>query len=134
MFEFFVYTYGPTLIGAVLCAVLGSLGFAAKRLYEKHVNTEEKKSIARTVASYVQQVWKDIHGPEKMAKALEAAEELLKKKNINFNASEMRIYIEAAVAEFNDAFHQPLTDEASADATRRVDIFEDRQESGLLDE
>ena len=134
MFEFFVYTYGPTLIGAVLCAVLGSLGFAAKCLYEKHINTEEKKSIARTVASYVQQVWKDIHGPEKMAKALEAAEELLKKKNINFNASEMRIYIEAAVAEFNDAFHQPLTDEASADATRRVDNFEDRQESGLLDE
>ena len=134
MFEFFVYTYGPTLVGALLCAIMGSLGFAAKRLYEKRINTEEKKSIARTVASYVQQVWKDIHGPEKMAKALEAAEELLKKKNINFNASEMRVYIEAALAEFNDAFHQPLTDEASAGATRRVDNFEDRQESGLLDE
>lgn len=134
MFEFFVYTYGPTLVGALLCAIMGSLGFAAKRLYEERINTEEKKSIACTVASYVQQVWKDIHGPEKMAKALEAAEELLKKKNINFNASEMRIYIEAAVAEFNEAFHQPLTDEASADATRRVDNFEDRQESGLLDE
>ena len=134
MFEFFVYTYGPTLVGALLCAIMGSLGFAAKRLYEKRINTEEKKSIARTVASYVQQVWKDIHGPEKMAKALEAAEELLKKKNINFNASEMRIYIEAAVAEFNEAFNQPLTDEASAGATRRVDNSEDRQESGLLDE
>ena len=134
MFEFFVYTYGPTLVGALLCAIMGSLGFAAKRLYEKRINTEEKKSIARTVASYVQQVWKDIHGPEKMAKALEAAEELLKKKNINFNASEMRIYIEAAVAEFNEAFNQPLTDEASAGATRRVDNSEDRQESGLRDE
>ena len=134
MFEFFVYTYGPTLVGALLCAIMGSLGFAAKRLYEKHINTEEKKSIARTVASYVQQVWKDIHGPEKMLKALEAAEELLKKKNINFNASEMRIYIEAALAEFNDAFHHPLTDEASAGATRRVDNYDYRQESGLLDE
>ena len=134
MFEFFVYTYGPTLVGALLCAIMGFLGFAAKRLYEKRINTEEKKSIARTVASYVQQVWKDIHGPEKMLKALEAAEELLKKKNINFNASEMRIYIEAALGEFNDAFHQPLTDAASAGATRRVDNFEDRQESGLLDE
>lgn len=134
MFEFFVYTYGPTLVGALLCAIMGSLGFAAKRLYDKHINTEEKKSIARTVASYVQQVWKDIHGPEKMAKALEAAEELLKKKNINFNASEMRIYIEAAVAEFNEAFHQPLTDEASAGAPRRVDNSEDLQESGLIDE
>ena len=46
----------------------------------------------------------------------------------------MRVLIEAAVAEFNDAFHQPLTDAASAGATRRVDNFEDRQESGLLDE
>ena len=134
MFEFFVYTYGPTLVGALLCAIMGSLGFAAKRLYEKRINTEEKKSIARTVASYVQQVWKDIHGPEKMAKALETASALLKKKNIDFDAAEMRVLIEAAVAEFNDAFHQPLTDEASAGATRRVDNFEDRQESGLLDE
>ena len=31
-------------------------------------------------------------------------------------------------------YPQPLTDEASAGATRRVDNFEDRQESGLLDE
>ena len=134
MFEFFVYTYGPTLIGALLCAIMGSLGFAAKRLYEKHINTEEKKSIARTVASYVQQVWKDIHGPEKMLKALEAAEELLRKKNINFNASEMRIYIEAALAEFNDAFQKHLNDAATADSTRRVDYSEDRADSGLIDE
>lgn len=134
MFEFFVYTYGPTLVGALLCAIMGSLGFAAKRLYEKHINTEEKKSIARTVAAFVEQVWKDIHGSEKMEKALETASALLKKKNIDYDASEMRVLIEAAVAEFNDAFHQPLTDEASAGATRRVDNYYDRQESGLLDE
>ena len=125
-FEYFIYTYGPTLALTILAAIFGTLGYTAKRLYTRYINTKEKES--------VEQVWKDIHGYEKMAKALETASALLKKKNIDYDAAEMRVLIEAAVAEFNDAFHQPLTDAASADATRRVDNFEARQESGLLDE
>ena len=133
-FEYFIYTDGPTLALTILAAIFGTLGYTAKRLYTRYINTKEKESVAYTVAAFVEQVWKGIHGSEKMEKALETASALLKKKNIDYDAAEMRVLIEAAVAEFNDAFHQPLTDEASAGATRRVDNFEDRQESGLLDE
>lgn len=133
-FEYFIYTYGPTLALTILAAIFGTLGYTAKRLYTRYINTKEKEAVAHTAASYVEQVWKDIHGNEKLTKALKTASALLKKKNIDFDAEEMEILIEAAVAEFNGAFHKPLTDEASAGATRRVDNFEDRQESGLLDE
>jgi hypothetical protein len=56
----------------------------------------------------VEQVWKDIHGEEKLQRALEAAEILLRKKGIPFDADEMMILIEAAVAEFNGVFHKEL--------------------------
>ena len=39
----------------------------------------------------------------------------------DFDAEEMQILIEAAVAEFNEAFKKPLTAESTADAVRRVE-------------
>ena len=57
---------------------------------------------------------------DKLAKALETAETLLRKKGISFDAEEMMVLIEAAVAEFNEAFKAPLLEAATADATRRA--------------
>ena len=65
----------------------------------------------------MEQVWKNLHGPEKLRKALETAQVLLSKKGIDFDAEEMEILIEAAVAEFNEAFRKPL-DSENADASR----------------
>ena len=65
--------------------------------------------------------------------ALETAAALLKKKGITFDAEEMKVLIEAAVSEFNDAFHKPLLDAPTADATRRI-VDDDREESGMLDD
>lgn len=122
--EYFFFCYGPELISAILAAVFGCLGYAAKRIYKGYIDkqndrldTETKISIARTAAKFVEQAWKILHGPEKLRKALEAAQALLAKKGIEFDADEMEIYIEAAVAEFNEAFRKPL-DSENADASR----------------
>lgn len=133
MIDYFVYTYGPTLVLAILCAIFGTLGHMAKQLYANYVNDDTKRAVAWTVVQFVEQVWKSLHGKEKLDKALEAAAELLRKKGIDFDASEMTVLIEAAVAEFNDAFHKPLDDASSAGAVRRM--YEDEHaESGLLEE
>ena len=132
MFDYFIYTYGPTLVMSILCAVFGALGHAAKQLWRSYVNTKEKESVAYTVAAFVEQVWKDIHGHDKLMKALETAKYLLFKKGISYDEKEMMVLIEAAVSEFNDAFHKPLLDATTADATRRI-VDDDREESGLLD-
>lgn len=121
MFDYFIYTYGPTLAMMILCAIFGTLGHIARRIYVNHVNDDTKRSVAAVAAQFVEQAWKTLHGAEKLQKALETAENLLKKKGIAFDADEMRVLIEAAVAEFNDAFHRPLNEQATADAVRRVD-------------
>ena len=54
MFDYFVYTYGPTLVLSILCAVFGALGHAAKQLWRSYVNTKEKESVAYTVAAFVE--------------------------------------------------------------------------------
>ena len=132
MFDYFVYTYGPTLAITILCAIFGTLGHVAKRIYVNHINDETKRSIAAVAAQFVEQAWKTLHGADKLQKALETAAALLKKKGITFDAEEMKVLIEAAVSEFNDAFHKPLLDATTADATRRI-VDDGREESGLLD-
>ena len=133
MIDYFIYTYGPTLAITILCAIFGTLGHVAKKIYVNHVNDDTKRSVARVVVQFVEQAWQALHGEEKLNKALETAEALLKKKGIAFDAEEMKVLIEAAVSEFNDAFHKPLLDAPTADATRRI-VDDGREESGLLEE
>ena len=120
MFEYIMYCYGNQILMAILCAVFGGLGYAAKKIYANHINDETKQAIARVAAQFVEQAWKALHGADKLQKALETAEILLRKKGIPFDAEEMAVLIEAAVAEFNEAFKKPLTAEDSAKATYRV--------------
>ncbi len=86
MFEYFITHYGTQLLTAILCALFGSLAYAAKQLATKYVNDDTKRSIAREAMLFVEQVWKTIHGADKLSKALEVAEALLKKKGIDFDA------------------------------------------------
>lgn len=121
IFETIITTYGNTVIGLILAVVFGALGIIAKQLAGRFIDTPVKEAVARTAAAFVEQIWKDIHGAEKLQKALETAEILMKKKGVDFDAEEMKILIEAAVAEFNDAFAKPLIMEDTASAVRRVE-------------
>ena len=125
MFEYFVYCYGTQILTAILCAIFGCLGYALKRMATKYVNDDTKRTVAKVAVQFVEQVWTSLHGADKLAKALETAAALLKKKGIDFDAEEMQVLIEAAVAEFNEAFKKPLLADSSADAVRRIEDTEE---------
>lgn len=124
MFMYFVSEYGPTIMMGILCAVFGCLGYAAKLLVAKYLTDDTKVTVARTVVQFVEQVYKQLHGPEKLGQALEAARAMLGKKGIEFDAEEMQVLIEAALAEFNEAFRRPLEDSGMESAVRRVESVE----------
>lgn len=121
MLNYFLATYGMQLMTALLCALLGCLGYGVRGLVARYLTDETKLSVARVAVKFVEQVWTTIHGPDKLDKALKTAEALLKKKGIDFDADEMQILIEAAVNEFNRAVVTPLLAEDTADAVRRTD-------------
>lgn len=108
--KLFISEYGTTILYAVLIALAGYIGIVAKRLYTKYVNDKTKQAVAKTVVQAVEQIYKDLHGEEKLNKALEAASEMLAEKGITITDLEMRMLIEAALAEFNRAFEKEGTD------------------------
>ena len=93
--------YGAQLIGLILTIVLGGLGAAVKRLLAQYVDTDTKQALAMTVVMFVEQVYQNLHGNDKLSLAIEALSDQLAAYNITITKSEMRMLIEAAVAEFN---------------------------------
>lgn len=104
-----VNTYGLEIIGTILVALAGALGLAFKALATKYINTKIKRDVAHTVVQGVEQLYKDLHGPAKLAKALEAAASMLTAQGITVTDLELRMLLEAAVGEFNNVFTVPET-------------------------
>lgn len=104
--KMFISEYGTQIMYVVMVGVFGYLGVQAKAIADKYLNDKTKRAVAKTVVQAVEQVYKDLHGEEKLDKALESASEMLAEKGITVTELEMRMLIEAAVAEFNKAFEK----------------------------
>lgn len=100
----FVSQYGLEIISVILTSVLGFLGIIAKNMAEKFLNDKTKEKIARIAVRGVEQMYKELHGEEKLNKALEAAFQMLTDKGITVTEFELRMLLEDAVGEFNEAF------------------------------
>ena len=98
-------SYLNQILLALLLALAGWLGVQIKNLYRKYVNTEIKQAVCKTAVRFVEQVYKDIHGPEKLAQAMKRASEMLAEYGITITEYELVSLIEAAVNEFNNAFN-----------------------------
>jgi hypothetical protein len=106
MFAEFISEYGTQILYAIVTAIAGGLAIVAKNLYKKYVDDQTKKSVVKTVVLGIEQIYKDLHGEEKLKKALEAASDMLAEKNISITEFELKMLIEAAVGEFNDVFNK----------------------------
>ena len=106
MFAEFINEYGLQLIYAVITAIAGYIGIVVKNLVTKYINDKTKRAVAKSAVKFVEQVYKDIHGEEKLREALKAASDMLAEKGIAITDLELRVLVEAAVLEFNKAFDE----------------------------
>ena len=104
MFAEFINQYGMQIMDAIITAIAGYIGIVVKNLVTKYLNDKTKREVAKDAVKFVEQVYKDLHGEEKLDAALAAASEMLAEKGIAVSDLEMRVLIEAAVAEFNETF------------------------------
>lgn len=107
MFAEFIDAYGMNLLYTIITAIAGYIGIVLKNLFTKYFNDKTKKDVAKNAVKFVEQVFTDLHGEEKLREAFKAASEMLAEKGISITDLELRVLIEAAVAEFNEAFHKP---------------------------
>ena len=127
------------LLAGIIGTVATALGALAKRLWDKtagtHLDNKIKKEVAELVVKYVEQVFKNLKGSQKLEKAIEAGSKMLEEKGINITELELRVYIEAALASFNNAFskdiqHPPVTwedapEDPPVDETELIDPEEE---------
>lgn len=118
VFNAFMEAYGMEIISAILTAIAGVLGVALKRLATKYINSETKQNVAKTVVQAVEQIYKDLHGEDKLNKAMETMAAMLGEQGITVTDLEMRMLLESAVGEFNNVFSGKKTTTKKATAEK----------------
>lgn len=100
----FISNYGMEILYFLITTIVGYIAFAIKLFVNKLANDNTKKTVAKTVVQAVEQIYKDLHGEEKLNKGIEYMANLLNEKGIKASETEIRLLIEGAVGEFNEVF------------------------------
>lgn len=120
MIKEFINEYGMTILYTLLTAFAGYIGLWIKSLYTKYINDKTKKEVVRTCVKAVEQLYKNLHGEEKYNEVVKSASEMLSAKGITITDLEIKMLIEAAVAEFNDAFRNTRDEAYPADTGDKI--------------
>jgi hypothetical protein len=100
------------MVWKVLFAVLGvivSTGVTALmrvlgKIWKEKASDETLRTIAKNCVLAVEMMYREAGGEKKLEEALLLAGEFAAKKGISLTTEEMRIYLEAALAEWKGAF------------------------------
>lgn len=121
----FISNYGSEILLTVITGFFAFLGTALKKIVEDFVKDKEKKEIIKNVVKSVEQMYKNLHGTDKLEKAMENASAMLCAKGINVTELELMTLIESAVCEFNDAFNKASWQKGIEEATSCEEINQD---------
>lgn len=84
-------------VASVIAILFGVLGAKIKRMYTEKTQNETVKVVVDNVVKWVQQVYYELEGPEKLQKALTEASTILNEKGITISETELDMMIESAV-------------------------------------
>ena len=94
------------ILATFLTGLFTYIGTRLKNAYEQKVNTETAKVVVENAVRFVEQVYKDLHGKEKLEKAVEQVSQILASKGINLSEAEINILIESAVYGLNEGWFE----------------------------
>lgn len=97
----------PSLATAI-AGFFAYLGNKLKNSYQEKVNNETAQAVVKDVVQFVEQVYGDIHGKEKLQKAIEQVSTILQSKGINITETEIMMLIESAVYGLNEGLTTDL--------------------------
>lgn len=80
------------------------IGNRLKKVYEEKVNNETAKAVVTDAVKFVEQVYTDLSGKEKLEKATVQVSEVLESKGIKITPAEINMLIESAVYGLNEGW------------------------------
>ena len=97
----------PAILSIIATAFIGFLSSK----YTKLANTEIKKSVISDTVKFVEQIYMDIHGDDKLNAAKRKAIQILNEKGVKITDNELTVLIESAVKKMNNEDLQKLINE-----------------------
>lgn len=91
----FLSSYGSSILYTVFTTIISFVGLKIKVIYEKYVEEKIKEEIVENTVKYVEQLYKDLDGVEKLKIAKENILLLLKEKSIKITELELNVLIES---------------------------------------
>lgn len=96
-----------TILLPVLATLLTSVVSLLISKMKSKINSEMGEQVINNVVKYVEQVYKDLNGEEKLQKALETASLTLNEKGIKIGETELRTLVESAVYGLKQGLEAP---------------------------
>jgi len=93
------------VLATFITGVFTYIGNKIKNAYQKKINDETAKAVVKDVVRFVEQVYGDIHGKEKLQKAIEQVSIILQEKGIKITETEIMMLIESAVYGLNEGLN-----------------------------
>lgn len=118
--------YLPKILEYVLIIILGILANKAKGI----MNNNVKRAIVKDTVLYVEQIFKDLHGRDKLMVAEEKAIKLLNQKGIKISQDELTVLIESVVAEINQGNGNIAIDDLAKIIMEPADDYDECVECG----
>lgn len=95
------------ILATFLTGLFTYIGTRLKKVYEEKVNTETAKAVVEDAVRFVEQVYTDLHGQEKLEKTTAQVVEVLQSKGISISEAEINMLIESAVYGLNKGWFKP---------------------------
>jgi hypothetical protein len=89
------------VLATALTGIFSWIGITVKNTFEGKIKSETAKSVVNDAVKYVEQVFTDFQGPEKLGEAVLSATQILNEKGIDVSSSELRVLIESSVNGLN---------------------------------
>ena len=114
------------ILATFLTGLFTYIGTRLKKVYEEKVNTETAKAVVEDDVRFVEQVYKDLHGKEKLEKATAQVEEVLQSKGITISEAEINMLIESAVYGLNEGWFNSADNTLDTDKTDNKTITDNQ--------
>lgn len=100
----FIAVYGSQILMAVITGIFGYIGSYLKKAVDRLVDNQIKKSIVADCVKFVEQIYTDLHGDEKLKSCIGVCTDRLNAEGIKVDDVELWTMIEACVNEFNRGY------------------------------
>ena len=114
------------ILATFLTGLFTYIGTRLKKVYEEKVNTETAKAVVEDAVRFVEQVYKDLHGKEKLEKATAQVAEVLQSKGITISEAEINMLIESAVYGLNEGWFNSADNTLDTDKTDNKTITDNQ--------